>query len=218
MNLIKSTLTHKVIEPRRKSAAKAPALILLHGRGANEEDLINLVEYFDERLFVVSVRAPFPFQGGGGYTWYEVEEVGKPEPKMFDESYRKLSQFISDVKSGYPVDPARVILCGFSMGTIMSFSLVLTHPDTAHGVMANSGLIPEGTGLTYQWEQIRAKPFFIAHGTYDPVIPVSMAQRARDLLLRSHAQVTYREYDIGHQISEESLNDMMKWLGRQLPT
>lgn len=217
MNHITSTLTHKALEPRRKCPGKAPLLILLHGRGANEDDLLSLVEYFDDRLFVVSARAPFPFQHGGGYTWYELEEVGKPEPKMFAESHRKLQQFVADVKAGYPVDPAKTIFCGFSMGTIMSFSIVLAHPDTAIGVMANSGFIPEGTELVYQWEQIRGKPFFVAHGTYDPVIPVAFGQRARDLLLQHHAQVTYREYDIGHQISEESLNDMMKWLGKQLP-
>ena len=216
MNKIKTTLIHKVVEPQRKISDKHPTLILLHGRGANEDDLLGLAEYLDERLLIISVRAPFSFSFGGGYTWYEILDVGKPEPKMFDESYAKLLQFFDDVKKNYPVDPRRVYFGGFSMGTIMSYSIALTHPDAVAGVAANSGLITEGTSLQYQWQAIKGKPFFVAHGKYDPIIPVSFAQRAKELLEKAHAHVTYREYDMQHQIGEESLNDWMKWMTDQL--
>ena len=140
---------HKLIEPRRRSQGRAPALILLHGRGANEEDLLSLSEYLDERLLIVSPRAPYPFQFGGGYTWYDLEEVGKPEPGMFRESYVKVLKFIEDVRTGYPVDPARIFLGGFSMGTIMSYAVALTHPALIRGVIANSGYVPEETDLRF---------------------------------------------------------------------
>ena len=104
MNPIRTSLVHKVLVPQRKSASKYPTLILLHGRGTNEDDLLGLAEYLDDRLLILSARAPFPFAHGGGFTWYEIEEVGKPEPKMFAESYRKLTQFLDDVKQQYPVD------------------------------------------------------------------------------------------------------------------
>ena len=212
MNLIQTALTHKILTPRRTAGGKSPALILLHGRGANEDDLLGLAEYLDDRLFIISPRAPFPFQFGGGSTWYDILEVGKPEPRMFAESYRKLMQFFEDVKAGYPVDPAKIIFCGFSMGTMMSYSVALTHPESVLGVAANSGYIPEETELKFQWDRVQGKPFFVAHGRIDPVIPVSFGRRAKELLEKARAEVTYREYDMGHQINEESLNDMMEWV------
>src|SRR5260370_30315445 len=125
MNLISTSLIHKVLAPQRRSPGKSPALVLLHGRGANEDDLLGLAEYLDDRLLLISPRAPFPFQFGGGYAWYDVEDIGRPEPVMFAESYRKLMQFLSDVVAGYPVDPATLLVCGFSMGTMMAYSAAL---------------------------------------------------------------------------------------------
>lgn len=173
MQQIQTSLHHKTREPKIKSAAKYPTLVLLHGRGADENDLLALAEYMDERLFLVSVRAPFAFPVGGGYTWYDLLEVEKPEPKMFEESYQKLLRFLDDISREYPVNPAKLFLCGFSMGTIMSYAIALTHTDRITGVIANSGYVPEQAGLTFDWQNLRKKPFFISHGLYDPVIPVS---------------------------------------------
>ncbi len=216
MNPLQSSLVHKIHEPKKKSAAPAPALILLHGRGANEDDLLGLAEYLDERLFIISARAPFAFQMGSGYTWYDLEEVGRPDPTMFAESFQKLTQFFLDVKKGYPVNPAKIFFCGFSMGTVMSYAMALTRPDEVAGVLANSGYIPESADITLAWDKIRGKPYFIAHGRYDPVIPMVFAERARDLLEKAGAQLAYHEYDMAHQITEQSLNDMMGWLTRQI--
>jgi phospholipase/carboxylesterase len=109
-----------------------------------------------------------------------------------------------------------MFFCGFSMGAVMAYAITLTHPESVMGTIANSGYIPEGTELKYQWDQIKAKPFFVAHGKFDPVIPVMFGQRAKELLDKAHASVTYREYEMGHQIGEESLNDMMQWLTKKL--
>lgn len=212
MNPIRTSLIHKILEPQRKSPSNYPTLIFLHGRGANEDDLLGLAEYLDDRLLIVSARAPFPFAYGGGFTWYEIEEVGRPDPKMFQESYQKLSQFIDDLRKGYPVDQSKIILCGFSMGAVMSYAMALTRPEVVAGVAANSGYIAEESDLKIQWDDVVGKPFFVGHGVYDPVIPVSFGRRAKELLEAHRAAVTYREYDMGHQIAEESLNDMMQWL------
>jgi phospholipase/carboxylesterase len=216
MNLIHSTLTHKIHLPHNLIGQKFPTLIMLHGLGANEDDLFGLAKYFNERLFIISVRAPFQYQWSGGYTWYDLLELGKPEPKMFAESYRKLTQFIEDVKSGYTVDPEKIFLFGFSMGAMMSYAVALTKPDSVKGVLANSGLIPEGTELAYQWDKIRKKPFFVAHGVHDSIVPVMFAKRAKEMLEKAGADLTYREYDMDHQIDEESLNDIIKWLEKYL--
>ncbi len=216
MKEVQSSLIHIVQEPRKPVGEKYPTLILLHGRGADEHDLFGLTEYLDERLLVISARAPFRFSYGGGFTWYDILEVGRPEPKMFAESFSKLNQFIDDVKNKYPVDVSNVFLLGFSMGTIMSFALSLTRPNEIAGVIANSGYVPEETDLKFQWDKLDGTSFFVAHGLHDPIIPVSMSRRARLLLEQANVNLLYKEYPMAHQISEESLSDMNSWLSEKL--
>lgn len=216
MKTIDSALAHKIIPPRRASAGPSPVLILLHGRGANEDDLLGLSSYLDEHFFLAAPRAPYTFQWGGGFTWYDMEEAGSPEPQMFAESYDRLSTFLDDVRKGYPVDPSRMLLFGFSMGTVMSYCIALTKPAGIAGVIAHSGYIPEDAGLRFAWGELEGKAFFIAHGTDDPVIPVSFSRRARELLSPTRALITYREYTMGHQISDESLGDAINWMADRL--
>ncbi len=176
---------------------------------------MGLAPYLDPRFFLVSVRAPFAFPYGG-YTWYDVGTVGTPEPGMFQESFSRLTTFVQDALKGYPIDPGRLCLFGFSMGTVMSYALSLTHPEFIRAVAANSGYVPEGTDLTFRWNDLAGTEFFITHGTHDEVIPVEMGHRARDLFRSSRAPYTYHEYPMGHQISEESLADVSGWLTRIL--
>jgi phospholipase/carboxylesterase len=213
---IATSLVHRLLLPEGYSSSRHPALIMLHGRGADEEDLLGLASSLDNRFLIVSARAPYPFSAGGGYTWYDVGEVGAPEPTMFRNSYDSLLTFVRDVIEGYPVDAERVFLFGFSMGTVMSYALGLTHPELIRGVCANSGYLPEGTSLVYRWDNLSGTDFFIAHGIHDPVIPVDMARRAHELFRRSNAQVTYREYPMAHQISEQSLADVVTWTTQKL--
>ena len=131
---------------------------------------------------------------------------------MFSESYVKLVQFLEDVKKGYPVDSSKIFLFGFSMGTMMAYSVALTHPEWITGVVANSGYIPEDAGLQLRWKEIDKKPFFVAHGKFDPVIPVPFGKRAKELLENAGASVVYREYEMGHEISNRSLLDLSAWL------
>ena len=216
MERIDSTLFHLVEPPRNPAGKKYPAIILLHGLGANEEDLLGLSSSLDERFLIISVRAPFPSQFSGGYTWYDIGEVGRPEPAKFTISYSKLSQFVDDALRGYPVNPEHLYLLGFSMGSVMAYALSLTRPSLFRGVVANSGYLAEGTHLSYQWDQLDNVNFFVAHGTQDPVIPVTMARHAKEQLENAHARLDYREYPMAHQISEESLQDSSRWLTHHL--
>jgi phospholipase/carboxylesterase len=187
-------------------------MIMVHGRGADEEDLPGIAQRLDPRLLILSVRAPYPFAYGGGYTWYDVGTVGAPEPSMFRESHARLSQFVDEALQDYAVDPARLFLLGFSMGTVMSLAQGLTRPGLFRGVVANSGYVAEGTHLTYRWNELAGTSFFIAHGTLDPIIPVSMARRTKELFAASNAPHVYREYPMAHEISDRSLGDIATWL------
>jgi phospholipase/carboxylesterase len=125
-------------------------------------------------------------------------------------------QFIEDVKTGYPVDPDRVFLLGFSMGSIMSYAVALTKPALVRGIVAHSGYIPEHASLQFSWTQLASLSVFVAHGLHDPIIPIQKARRTRELLLQTGADLTYKEYPIGHTISEESLSDLSQWLEKKL--
>jgi phospholipase/carboxylesterase len=205
-------LHHIALRPEGDTPGPHPAMIMVHGRGADEEDLPGLASQLDGRLHILSVRAPFPFTYGGGYTWYDVGEAGSPEPTMFREGYDRLSQFIDEALREYPIDPARLFLLGFSMGAVMSLALGLARPGVVRGVAAHSGYVAEGTHLQYRWDELSGTSFFIAHGTVDPIVPIAMARRAKALLAASRAPHVYREYPMAHQMSEESLGDLAAWL------
>lgn len=195
---------------RRRDEA-FPALVLLHGRGANEEDLLALHPYLDPRLLVVAVRAPFPF-AYGGWTWYDLQEIGYPDHSKFSDSYERLVRFIADFKAQYPVDPKRLFLLGFSMGAVMAYAYALTRPEEVRGVIAHSGYVPENELQDFKRSGLNGTSYFVAHGTEDPVIPVSFARRARLLLEGTGAELSYKEYPIPHTMSEESIGDFSAWL------
>ncbi|HTY38547.1 MAG TPA: alpha/beta fold hydrolase [Bacteroidota bacterium] len=216
-SLIDSTLVHKIRQPGWEGDGKHPALILLHGRGTNEDDLLGLVDYLDPRFFVVSARAPFRFnEGFGGFTWYDVRDIGTPDAAQFGESYDRLVRFVVDVRQHYPVDVNRIFLLGFSMGSVMSFALSLTRPELVRGVVAHSGYIPEQTTLQFAWDRLEGLSLFVAHGVDDPVVPILYGRHAQDLLAGTKADLTYREYPIPHTISEKSLTDLSEWLQKML--
>jgi phospholipase/carboxylesterase len=216
MEVIESSLFHRILPPEQTTAKRHPTLIVLHGRGANEEDLLELASSLSKHLLILSVRAPYPFPYSGGYTWYEVGEVGTPEPVTFRTSYEKLRKFVDDVLTQYPVDPHQIFLLGFSMGTVMGYALSLTQPHLVRGILANSGYIPEGTYLRFDWDTLSSSEFFVAHGIHDPIIPVQLGRRARDLLREAGARLSYKEYPMGHEISMESHADMSAWLHQRI--
>src|SRR2546423_10408291 len=93
----------------------APGLLLLHGRGADEADLMGLVEALDPRLAVVSARAPLRW--GPGFAWYG---AGAEEAGTMRNSLEELAKFITLLPAAYGIDPRRLYLMGFSQGAVMS--------------------------------------------------------------------------------------------------
>ncbi len=219
-----SSLIYKFLPPRVVSAEKSPVLILLHGRGADENDLLGLAPELDERLMLFSVRAPFQFPFGG-FTWFDLDEQGNADPKMFMESYNHLFTFVDEIAAQHASDPklemapkaTKIFLMGFSMGTIMAYAMALTQPERFAGVVAQSGFMREILGLELKWNALQHCPFIITHGTQDTVIPVNWARKTRDMFAaKGNADVVYKEYPMGHQISDASLADVSQWLAERI--
>lgn len=198
-------------------AERYPTVVALHGRGTDENDLIPLVYSLGlADALLISPRAPAPFEFGGGFAWYDLGQEGVPDPQTFGASLGLLRRFMDEIRAGYPVDPQRVILLGFSQGTVMAYSVALLDPASFFGIAALSGYIPQKSGLPLTVEDLRELSVFISHGAYDQIIPVRLARESAELLEKARARVEYREYPMGHEVSEETVRDLSAWIKNRL--
>ena len=215
------SLTHIVRKPLRASEGPAPLLILLHGVGSNEQDLMGLAPSLDERFFIVSVRAPIT-RSPGSYAWFPVQFAPTGfiiEPEAAERSRQLILKLVDELVEAYPVDPKRVFLMGFSQGCIMSLYCALTEPEKFAGVVGMSGrLLPELLPKMASPERLKDFPLLIVHGTEDTVIPISYGREIRDKLRQLPVKLEYKEYAMVHQVSAESLADVQRWLAERLDT
>jgi phospholipase/carboxylesterase len=140
---------------------------------------------------------------------------GKPvyDAEQAEQSRTVLIKFIQQIKERYAVDPARVYLCGFSQGAIMSYSVALTRPDLVTGIAAMSGrLLEEIKPLVAPKEKLQHLDIYIAHGTKDPVLPIQNGRDANAFLQTKNLHPVYHEYPEGHTISTQMLTDFIRWL------
>jgi phospholipase/carboxylesterase len=195
-------------------------LILHHGRGTDENDLLTLADVLDprERLHVVTPRAPLTLQGSPGYHWYLVPRVGTPDPATFAAAYQQLAELHDELWRRTGIGPERTVLGGFSMGTVMSYALGLG-PDRPRpaGILALSGFIPTVPGWEPDLERRGGLPVFIAHGRRDAVIDVQFARTAHERLQAAGLAVEYHESEAGHHIDPRELPAAERWLGEVLP-
>ncbi|OAI38532.1 phospholipase [Actinobacteria bacterium SCGC AG-212-D09] len=191
-------------------------LVLHHGRGTDELDLLPLADAFDpeRRLHVASVRAPLTLPGSPGFHWYVVPQVGYPDPQTFHASYRALAEVHDELWERTELGPERTVLGGFSMGTVMSYSLGLGSDRPAPaGILAFSGFIPTVEGWEPSFADRSGTRVLIAHGRNDPVIGVDFAREAHALLDRAGFDVDYRESDAMHSIDPADVPRAAAWLG-----
>ncbi len=218
MNLATLPL-HHLVRPSKVESPKPPLLILLHGVGSNEHDLFGLAPHLDERFLILSARAPITLMPDS-YAWFHLEFVeGTPRinPVEAERSRRTILRFIEEAVRAYAADPGRVYLMGFSQGAIMSLSVMLTTPEALGGVVAMSGrILPEVKLKAATSERLKGFPVMVVHGVYDDVLPVSYGRASRDYLTTLPLDLTYREYPMGHQITEDSLGDAQAWLSALL--
>jgi phospholipase/carboxylesterase len=209
------------LEYAERPAAGAPTglLVLHHGRGTDERNLIGLADALDpeRRLHAVAPRGPLTVPGWPGHHWYVVPRVGYPDPETFAAAHRALAAFHDELWERTGLGPEATILGGFSMGTVMSYALGLDggRPAPA-GILAFSGFIPTVEG--WQPQPRPALPVFIAHGRRDPVIDVSFARNAREQLEAGGSAVSYLESDADHTITPDHVRGAQQWLASMAAT
>ncbi len=196
---------------REPAAEPAGALVLSHGRGADEDDLFGLLDAIDpeRRLLGVTTGAPLGGIAPGGRHWYLVERVGFPHPQTFRRSYAALAERLDGLLAGRGIEWSRTLLGGFSQGAVMSYSLGLGAGRPLPGALiALSGFIPEVEGWAPDLAARRELPVFIHHGIADPVIPVAFARAARERLAAAGIEPRYRETAAGHRLPPEILPEL----------
>jgi phospholipase/carboxylesterase len=206
-------LTHRVREP---AAAPEGALVLLHGRGTNEHDLLPLADALDpeRRLVAVTPRAPWTFPGQPGAHWYVVRRVGFPDEETFAAAYARLGAWLDALPEALGVPWSHTVLGGFSQGAAMSFALGLG-PDrpAPAAILALSGFVPSVPGFDPVLHGRDGFHVALGHGAADPVIPVDFSRQARARLLDAGADVLYRETPgMGHTIDPAFVPELQRWL------
>lgn len=199
---------------REAAGEPAGALVLFHGRGADEHDLYPLLDFLDpeRRLLGVTPRGPLSLPPGGAH-WYVIREVGYPDPETFTAVYAEVSKWLDGFLGEQGISYENTVLGGFSQGAVMAYALGLGagRPRPA-ALIALSGFIPTVEGFELDLSEI--PPVAIGHGTYDPLISVEFGRQARRVLEDAGASVLYREYPLPHAIDPNYLTELRAWLAR----
>ena len=195
----------------------APVLLLLHGYGSNEEDLVGLAPHLNPSLICVCARAPYelPF---GGYAWFNIEWGEEGIRFDYDQAWdavRQVDALVNEIRCDY--SPSGIVIAGFSQGAAMALALGLSRPDAFVGVAALSGLCGEEL-MPSDRESVRGLPVFMSHGCQDEVISIEQVRAAKPLLEDCPVDLTYREYEtMGHTIDASCLADLKAWMEDCLP-
>jgi len=192
------------------------ALVLLHGRGTDERDLLPLADALDpeRRLVAVTPRGPWTFPGQPGAHWYRVQHVGFPDEETFSAMYARVGAWLDALPDALGVPWERTVLGGFSQGAATSFALGLgAGRPTPAGILALSGFIPSVPGFEPALHGRDGFHVALGHGAADPVIPVDFARQAHERLLAAGGDVLYHETPgMGHTIDPAFIPQLQRWL------
>jgi phospholipase/carboxylesterase len=208
------TLEARVREPEGEPQG---ALVLLHGRGADELDLFPLLDFFDpERRFVAATpRAPLALPPGGWH-WYAFHAVGFPDAETFDAVYPVAAHWLDTFLADRGLTHDRLVLGGFSQGAVMTYALALgAGRPRPVALVTLSGFVPTVPGFELDLSP-PLPPVAIGHGTLDQVIGVEHGRAARDLLQQAGAEVTYHESPVGHTIDPQLARELPAWIERHV--
>ena len=182
------------------------ALVLLHGRGADERDLFPLLDVLDpeRRLLGITPRGPLSLPPGGAH-WYRLGGIPTPDPDTFFPTFEAAAAFLDEL----PVPIDRVVLGGFSQGAVMSWALGFgTGRPRPAAIMALSGFMPEVAGFELDLVGLDGYPIAVAHGSHDPIIPVEFGRTAAERVRAAGADLLWRESPVPHTIDPHVLPEL----------
>jgi phospholipase/carboxylesterase len=212
-------LIHALYEPEGKGPH--PTILTLHGRGANALDLLGLAPYIcGGRFLIICPQGPLETPIGpeaSGYAWYPMSMGGPPDIASMLASRQRLQQFLDESLARYPIDAKKLAILGFSQGGVIAYSLALADPDRFAALAALSSWLPaELVPHLSLSDSAQTLPTLIQHGTQDSTIEVERARHSVEILRQARIPLTYREYEMGHEIRPRSLSDLSAWLDEKV--
>lgn len=191
----------------------SPVAVLLHGRGSHKGDLQILHGRLGKDVALVTPQAPHPgtqWGYGPGWAWYRYVEEDRVQKDTLDASLEALHAFLDELPEVVGYEPGAIFLGGFSQGGTTSVSYAIRHPGALTGVLVFSGFLP-ADGIVAATD-VGETPVFWGHGTRDPNIPHRLAVRGRERLGDAGATVEARDYEIGHWIAPDEVEDAAAWI------
>lgn len=207
-------LDHEVHVPANATDG-VPVMVLLHGRGADRTDLFGLRTHLPDGWAVVAPDAPFPGAAWGygpGRAWYRYLGRNRPDADSFSQSLDALDTLLDALPRIIGHTPGPVVLGGFSQGGTVSTAYALTRPGRVKHVINFSGFLADHPSVEATPATVDDTRFFWGHGRSDPAIPFGLAVEGRQHLDEAGADLTARDYEIGHWIDPQELADMVDWL------
>jgi len=192
--------------------AELPLVVVMHGRGADANDLADLAPMIDDGYRFVFANAPKKFEPMPGYSFgYSWFDGWPPEGDSIIQSRTKLLALIDELMERYPTPEGKIVIAGFSQGGMMALDVGFRTSQQIAGIVCMSGAIYEA-GMP----PLRNLPVLIIHGTEDEMIPLFAARRTRFILEENGVHPEYHEFRMGHHVTEESMAVVRGFLGRVL--
>jgi phospholipase/carboxylesterase len=189
-----------------------PTLLLLHGTGGNEEDLVGLGEALAPGAAFLSPRGKVSEYGAPRFFRRLAEGVFDHEDLVFRT--HELAEFVEAASEEYGFDRSKVIAVGYSNGANVAASTILLHPGLLRAAVLFRAMVPFEPDVT---PDLSGMPVFIAAGRMDRMIPPDNTQRLADILLEAGADVNLRWRDTGHPLTYEDVAEAKAWLSEVLP-
>jgi phospholipase/carboxylesterase len=189
-----------------------PTLLLLHGTGGNEEDLIPLAQELAPGAAVLSPRGKVSEYGAPRFFRRLAEGVFDHEDLLFRT--HELAEFVEAASEAYGLDPSKVVAVGYSNGANVAASMILLHPGLLRAAVLFRAMVPFEPDVT---PDLSGMPVFLAAGRMDRMIPPDNTQRLADILDEAGADVDLRWRDTGHPLTYEEVGEAKEWLSEVLP-
>ena len=194
------------------SGELSPLLVLLHGLGSDERDLMELAPLLPPQFAIASLRAPLSYYEG--YAWFSLEITAQGRKLDEEEASASLEKIRATMDSLLQEHSATdIYFMGFSQGAMMSLYLALKYPKYLRGAVLMSGaLLPRSWEEKASLADLSDTPFLITHGLQDTVLPISEGRKIYETLQKLPVHITYKTYAMGHEVTRESMIDIYHWL------
>jgi phospholipase/carboxylesterase len=201
-----------------------PTIVAFHGYGSNALDLLSLAPFFlHGQALVIAPQGPDPVSAGPpgsgapqGFGWFPLTLVRPPTPLDVAQAVTAAREFLDAAVERYPVDRKRLVVLGFSQGGVIAYALALAAPERFRALVALSSWLPDDLANALPQVDRSNLQTWIAHGRQDEIIMVARGRSSAERVRAMGAPVTYREYDMGHEVNPQSLTDLVRWLDDKL--